>query len=101
MIRSVENLAEEGGVATHAPIEFADLRASGHPSVTSDGEQVYDRPPRVHRLTPEELKAKDKARDALNKLTGGAWARGEGHGSPRAGAAERHPPREALSALEG
>lgn len=57
MIRSVENLAEEGGVATRAPILYDNLRASGHPSVTSDGVTVYDRPPRQHRLSEAELKA--------------------------------------------
>lgn len=57
MIESVENLAEDGGVATHAPILYSNLRASGHPSVVSDGTTVYDRPPRQHRLSEEELKA--------------------------------------------
>jgi hypothetical protein len=57
MIRSVEDLAEDGGVATHAPVLYSNLRASGHPSVTSDGEKVYDREPRQHRLSEEELKA--------------------------------------------
>ena len=68
-IDAAENLAEEGGVATRAPVEFGDLRASGHPTVTSDGEVIYDRPPRQHRQTTDELKAKDKAREALP----GAW----------------------------
>lgn len=76
MIRAVEDLAEDGGVATHAPVELGDLRASGHPSVSSDGAVVYDRPPRQHRLSEEELRAKGKARDALEKLTGGNY-RGE------------------------
>ena len=57
MIESMEDLAEDGGVATRAPILYANLRASGHPSVTSDGETIYDRPARQHRLTEEELKA--------------------------------------------
>ena len=57
MKAAVEDLAEDGGVATRAPVLYANLRASGHPSVTSDGETVYDRPPRQHRLTEEELKA--------------------------------------------
>lgn len=85
MIDAVEDLAEAGGVATHAPVEFDDLRASGHPMVTSDGETVYDRAPRVARLSEEELKAKTKARDALDRLTGGGWKRGEGHGSREPG----------------
>lgn len=54
----VEDLAEDGGVATHAPLEFGDLRDSGHPTVTDDGAVIYDRPPRQHRLSDEELKAK-------------------------------------------
>jgi hypothetical protein len=54
---AVEDLAEDGGVATHAPVLYSNLRASGHPSVTSDGETVYDREPRQHRLSEEELKA--------------------------------------------
>lgn len=57
MAENMEDLAEEGGVATHAPVLYSNLRASGHPSVTSDGKTVYDRPPRQRRLTDEELKA--------------------------------------------
>jgi hypothetical protein len=45
-----------------APREFQDLRQSGHPRVLNGEMIVYDRPPIVHRLTAEELKAKDKAR---------------------------------------
>ena len=68
MIRSVENLAEEGGVAKLAPVELGDLKSSGHPTVESDGHVVYDRPPRQHRLTEQELKAKGQAIDALKRL---------------------------------
>ena len=57
MIAAMEDLAEDGGVATKAPVLYSNLRASGAPSVTSDGETVYDRPPRQHRLSEEELKA--------------------------------------------
>ena len=57
MVENVENLAEEGGVATRAPVLYANLRASGAPSVTSDGVTVYSRPPRQHRLSEEELRA--------------------------------------------
>jgi hypothetical protein len=57
MEECVEDLAEEGGVATHAPILYANLRASGHPTVSEDGVTIYDRPPRQHRLTEEELRA--------------------------------------------
>jgi len=58
MEECMEDLAEGGGVASHAPVEFGDLRDSGHPSVTEDGETVYDREPRQHRLSEEELRAK-------------------------------------------
>jgi hypothetical protein len=58
MADCMERLAEEDGVATRAPLEWGDLRDSGHPSVTSDGATTYDRPPRQHRLTEEELKVK-------------------------------------------
>jgi hypothetical protein len=44
-------------VATHAPVLYSNLRASGHPIVTDDGTVIYGRPPRQHRLTEEELKA--------------------------------------------
>jgi hypothetical protein len=57
MAESMEDLAEDGGVATRAPVLYSNLRASGHPSVTSDGVTVYDREPRQHRLSEEELKA--------------------------------------------
>lgn len=57
LISSMEDLAEEGGVASHAPVLYSNLRASGHPIVTDDGVPIYDREPRQHRLTEEELKA--------------------------------------------
>jgi hypothetical protein len=57
LAESMEDLAEEGGVATRAPVLYANLRASGAPSVTSDGVTVYSRPPRQHRLSEEELRA--------------------------------------------
>jgi hypothetical protein len=63
MIRNVEDLAEEGGVATRAPILYDNLRASGHPIVTSDGTVIYDRAPRQHRLSEEELAAIRRAHD--------------------------------------
>lgn len=71
MISSVEALAEEDGVARVAPIELGDLRASGHPTVESDGHVIYDRPPRQHRLTEDELKVKGEAREALGRLLPG------------------------------
>lgn len=57
MIDNMEDLAEEGGVATHAPVLYSNLRASGHPMVTSDEATIYDRPPRQPRLSEDELKA--------------------------------------------
>jgi hypothetical protein len=57
MAESMEDLAEDGGVATRAPVLYSNLRASGHPSVTSDGVTTYDREPRQHRLSEEELRA--------------------------------------------
>jgi hypothetical protein len=56
MVEAVEDLAGVGGVATFAPVEHGYLRGSGHPSVTSEGETVYDRAPVVGRLTEEQLK---------------------------------------------
>lgn len=58
LIDAMEDLAGEGGVAHYAPVEWHDLRDSGHPSVTEDGRTVYDRQPRQHRLSDAELKAK-------------------------------------------
>jgi hypothetical protein len=55
MSSSMENLSE--AVAVLAPVEFANLRASGHPTVTDNGAVVYDRAPLQHRLTEEELRA--------------------------------------------
>jgi hypothetical protein len=45
-----------------APREFHDLRASGSPEVMEGEEQVYHRPPNVHRLSEEELQAKAELR---------------------------------------
>lgn len=62
MAEVMEDLAEGGGVATRAPVEYGDLRDSGHPVVTDDGHVTYDREPRQHRLTEEELEAKYRLR---------------------------------------
>jgi hypothetical protein len=43
-----------------APREFHDLRASGSPEVLEGEEQVYHREPNVHRLSEEELRAKQE-----------------------------------------
>jgi hypothetical protein len=60
MKRSAEHLSDQ--VEVTAPVEFTDLRRSGHPSVTQGDRTVYDRPPKQHRLSEEELKAKGRAR---------------------------------------
>jgi len=77
MVESMENLAEEGGVATHAPVLYSNLRASGAPSVTSDGVTVYSRPPRQHRLSEEELRAIYRAHHPVPERGGRKpWNRG-------------------------
>ena len=77
--RGMTEAVEAGARAVfdHAPFEFGDLRASGHPSVidgghvvdagagkvdVQGGHAVYDRPPAVHRLSEEELRAKGDLR---------------------------------------
>lgn len=64
MAENMEDMSEQ--VFIHAPWEFADLRASGHPTVISDGETVYDRAPNVGRLSDEELKAKGELRELFD-----------------------------------
>jgi hypothetical protein len=59
MKRSMEHLSDQ--VELTAPVEWDDLRKSGHPQVTVGERVVYDRPPKVGRLTAEELKAKSRA----------------------------------------
>lgn len=46
----------------NAPVEFDQLRRSGHPTVTDNGAVVYDRPPDVPRLSEAALRAKSRAR---------------------------------------
>jgi hypothetical protein len=58
MADAMEHLSDQ--VEEHAPVEFSNLRQSGHPTVTSNGEVVYDRPPIQRRLTEEELKEQKK-----------------------------------------
>lgn len=66
MIKNMENLSLE--VYMQAPLEFGDLKASGHPMVWADGSIVYDRPPRVHRLTEAELEAKGELRQLYGRI---------------------------------
>lgn len=57
--RSMEHLSDQ--VEYTAPREWGDLRKSGHPEVRLGQRVIYDRPPKVHRLTAEELRAKSRA----------------------------------------
>jgi hypothetical protein len=59
MKRSMEHLSDQ--VELLAPVEWSDLRRSGHPSVTQGAKIIYDRPPKQARLTEAELKAKSRA----------------------------------------
>lgn len=59
MRRSMEHLSDQ--VEETAPREWGDLRKSGHALVTLGQETVYDRPPKVSRLSDAELKAKSQA----------------------------------------
>lgn len=59
MRRSVEHLSDQ--VEVTAPVEWNDLRKSGHPKVTLGERVTYDRPPKAARLTDAELKAKSRA----------------------------------------
>lgn len=61
MAENMENLSDR--VYEQAPWEFADLRASGHPKVTSNRETVYDRAPLRARLTESELRDKSRLRN--------------------------------------
>ena len=60
MARSMEHLSDEAEL--RAPWEWGDLIHSGHPEVRRGGEVTYDRPPKRHRLTSAELKAKSRWR---------------------------------------
>jgi hypothetical protein len=56
MARSMEHLSDAAELA--APWEFGDLIHSGHPEARRGEEVYYDRPPKRHRLTRTELRAK-------------------------------------------
>lgn len=56
MADGMEDLSDE--VETLAPVEFTDLRRSGHPSVDDGPLTAYDRPPAQIRLTVQQLRAK-------------------------------------------
>jgi len=59
MKRSMEHLSDQ--VEMTAPREWGDLMKSGSPKVEQDGREIYHRPPKVHRLTKQELRAKSRA----------------------------------------
>ena len=75
MVDDVEALSAQVGV--RAPVEFGDLRMSGHPRVFDNGMLVYDRPPAVERLTRAELEAKSDLLERAHATRGRAghpWA---------------------------
>lgn len=82
MVRAMEDLS--GQVETQAPVEFWDLRRSGHPQVTQGGRTVYDRPPLVRRLTEAELKIKSRIRymQLPDRLKGWIWWHVQHHTEP-------------------
>lgn len=86
MEAAVTSLAGEGGVKTHAPSLFGELRSSGHPIVYSpsptplgDGPVKFDRPPDAERLTEAQLRAEDRSLPFTGALIGWIW-RHSGHG---------------------
>lgn len=64
MIANMEDLSLQ--VFVEAPVEFNDLRRSGHPVVTDDGAVVYDRAPEVGRLSKDDLKLKTRIRNIVD-----------------------------------
>lgn len=60
MADNMEDLS--GQVEKLAPIEFGPLHWSGHPTVVSRGETMYDRAPITPRLTEPQLEAESRAR---------------------------------------
>jgi hypothetical protein len=71
MAQCMEHLSAR--IEITAPVLFWNLRRSGHPMVTSDGEIVYDREPYQHRLTEEELKAEGRLIPMPPALIGWIW----------------------------
>jgi hypothetical protein len=68
MKRSMEHLSDEMELA--APREWGDLMKSGRPSVEQDGRVIYDRAPKVGRLSKAELAAKSRATMRLRLAEG-------------------------------
>ena len=71
MERSMEHLSDE--VEVQAPVEFWDLRRSGHPQVHVGPRSVYDRPPKQRRLSEAELRLKNRLRPMPKQLIGWIW----------------------------
>lgn len=71
MKHAAERLSDE--VELHAPREFGDLMRSGHPVVTQGRRTVYDRPPKQHRLTEQELRIKNRLRPLPKEIIGYIW----------------------------
>ena len=90
MARAMEDLSDAAEQA--APWEFGDLIHSGHPQVRHGRRDVYDRPPKRHRLTHAELAQKSRWRFATYPPALKGWiywhhtARGRAGLPPR-----RHP----------
>jgi hypothetical protein len=82
MARAMVDLSDQ--VEWHAPVEFWDLRRSGHPQVHQGIRQTYDRSPTVHRLSPAELKAKSRIRymKLPDRLKGWIWWHVQRHRYP-------------------
>lgn len=78
MKRGVEEIVSR--MAAKAPREFANLSLSGHPTVTDNGDVVYDRPPVQHRLSEEELRELCKLRYPAHALHAAAEAAGKTKG---------------------
>lgn len=66
MMDNMEDLAGSGGVATHAPTYFGDLRQSGHPFVTENDVVTRDRAPLAPRRS-------DETENELWTLPSGEW----------------------------
>ena len=82
MKRSMEHLSDE--VEITAPREFHDLRRSGHPVVQLGERVIYDRPPKVGRLSEEDLRIKSRIRYMAlpDRLKGWIWWHVQHHVKP-------------------
>ena len=89
MSYAMEDLSDLAEYA--APWEFGDLIHSGHPQVQRGLRDVYDRPPKRHRLTPAELRAKSRRRFATYPAALKGWSYWHNTARGRAGL----PPRRA------